>query len=131
MPLIVALRDQLAPDTLIIGNGDVRDRQHGLELIEKTSCDGIMIGRGVFHNPYAFEETPRTHGREELLDLLKLQLQLFEEAATIEPRKFKPLKRFFKIYIRDFEGASELRHQLMQTHTIEEVRAILAALPRQ
>ncbi len=128
MPRIIELRDSLASETLIVGNGDVRDRQHGLELIDRTGCDGIMIGRGIFHNPYAFEKTPVLHSREELLGLLKLQLQLFEEAAIIEPRKFEPLKRFFKIYIRDFDGASELRHHLMQTHTIDEVREVIASL---
>jgi tRNA-dihydrouridine synthase len=54
MPDIVALRDEIAPQTLIIGNGDVRDREHGLELISTTGCDGVMIGRGVFANPFCF-----------------------------------------------------------------------------
>ena len=48
------LRDSLSPETLIVGNGDVRDRAHGLELAEQHGLDGIMIGRGVFDNPYAF-----------------------------------------------------------------------------
>lgn len=128
MPSIVKLRDQLAPDTLIVGNGDVRNRQHGIELVEKTSCDGIMIGRGIFHNPYAFEKESRTHSREELLSLLNLQLNLFEQTDKIEPRKFEPLKRFFKIYIRDFDGASELRHRLMQTKSVDEVNQILLTI---
>jgi tRNA-dihydrouridine synthase len=125
---IVKMRDSCAPDTLIIGNGDVRNRQQGLELIKKTGCDGIMIGRGIFHNPYSFEKEPREHSREELLSLLTLQLQLFQDTSTIESRKFEPLKRFFKIYIRDFEGASELRHQLMQTKSIDEVCQILLTI---
>lgn len=122
---IVKLRDGINKDTRIIGNGDVRDYSHGLELVHQTDCDGIMIGRGIFHNPFAFEHTPQSHSRDELLGLLKLQLALFEQADTIEHRKFEPLKRFFKIYIRDFEGAGELRHQLMQTKSIEEVYPLL------
>ena len=123
---VVRLRDKLAPQTLIIGNGDVTDRQHGLELAKTYGVDGIMIGRGVFHNPFAFEVSPREHSREELLELLDFQLQLFDEVAKTEPRKFDPLKRYFKIYARDFAGASELRDKLMHTKSTDEVRAILA-----
>lgn len=45
---VTALRDQIAPDTVIIGNGDVRDRAHGEQLAAETGVDGIMIGRGIF-----------------------------------------------------------------------------------
>ncbi len=123
---IKKLRDEIAPQTLLTINGDIRDRQHGLELAEKYGVDGIMIGRGVFHNPFAFEAEKREHSREELISLLNLQLDLFDKySEELEPRKFEPLKRFFKIYIRDFPGASELREQLMHTKSTDEVRAIL------
>jgi tRNA-dihydrouridine synthase len=124
---IKKLRDEIAPQTLLTINGDIKDRQHGLELVEKYGVDGIMIGRGIFHNPFAFETEKREHSREELLALLSLQLDLFDKySEELEPRKFEPLKRFFKIYIRDFPGASELREQLMHTKSTDEVRAILA-----
>jgi tRNA-dihydrouridine synthase len=124
---IKALRDEIAPQTLLTINGDIRDRQHGEELIEQYGVDGVMIGRGVFTNPFAFEINKREHNREELLDLLRLQLDLFDKyTAELEPRKFDPLKRFFKIYVRDFPGASELREQLMHTKNTDEVRALLA-----
>jgi tRNA-dihydrouridine synthase len=123
---IKKLRDEIAPQTLLTINGDIRDRQHGLELTEKYGVDGIMIGRGVFHNPFAFETEKHEHSREELISLLNLQLDLFDKySEELEPRKFEPLKRFFKIYIRDFPGASELREQLMHTKSTDEVRAIL------
>ncbi len=123
---IKKLRDEIAPQTLLTINGDIRDRQHGEELVKKYGVDGIMIGRGIFHNPFAFETTPRQHSREELLSLLTLHLDLFDKYSTeLEPRRFEPLKRFFKIYVRDFPGASELREQLMHTKTTAEARAVL------
>lgn len=127
IPAIKQLRDEIAPQTLLTINGDIRDRQHGEELAKEYGVDGVMIGRGVFHNPFAFEQSPREHSREELLDLLRLQLDLFDKySAELEPRRFEPLKRFFKIYVRDFPGASDLREQLMHTKSTDEVRAILA-----
>ena len=127
MSEIKALRDEVAPQTILIGNGDVRDRAHALELIDRTGIDGIMIGRGIFHNPFAFEMEPLVHTREELLGLLRLQLDLYEKYKDLTGRPFDTLKRFFKIYIRDFEGASMLRDQLMHTHSTDEVRAVIDA----
>lgn len=128
MPDIKRLRDEIAPQTMLVGNGDVRDRNHGLKLVEQTGIDGIMIGRGIFHNPYAFETVPTVHSRQELLGLLSLQLDLFDQASAVQPRKYDPLKRFFKIYVRDFENAAELRDQLMHTKTTAEARSVIYKL---
>jgi len=60
------------------------------------------------------------------LDLLRLHLDLFDKySEEFEPRPFRPLRRFFKICVRDFSGASELRNQLMETESTDEVRALL------
>ncbi|HDJ3947715.1 TPA: tRNA-dihydrouridine synthase [Staphylococcus aureus] len=119
------LRDEIAPNTLLTINGDIPDRKTGLELAEKYGIDGVMIGRGIFHNPFAFEKEPREHTSKELLDLLRLHLSLFNKYEKDEIRQFKGLRRFFKIYVRGIRGASELRHQLMNTQSIAEARALL------
>lgn len=125
IPEIKKLRDEVAPQTLLTINGDIPNRQVGLELVEKYDVDGVMIGRGVFKNPFAFEKEPKEHSSEELIDLLRLHLDLFDKYSEMEPRLFKPLRRFFKIYIKGFPGASELRHQLMDTNSTDEVRVLL------
>ncbi|HDE5768783.1 TPA: tRNA-dihydrouridine synthase [Staphylococcus aureus] len=119
------LRDEIAPNILLTINGDIPDRKTGLELAEKYGIDGVMIGRGIFHNPFAFEKEPREHTSKELLDLLRLHLSLFNKYEKDEIRQFKSLRRFFKIYVRGIRGASELRHQLMNTQSIAEARALL------
>lgn len=124
---IVKLRDEIAPNTLITINGDIGDQQHGEYLAKHYGIDGIMIGRGIFHNPFAFENEKREHSRDELIGLLKTHLELHDKySAEIEPRKFDPLKHFFKIYVRNFHGASELREKMMHAKSTDEVRAILA-----
>lgn len=125
IPRVVELRDALAPQTLITINGDIQDRQMGLELAEKYGVDGIMIGRGIFKNPFAFEKEAREHSSEELIALLRLQLDLQDQYAQIIPRSITGLHRFFKIYVKGFPGANDLRVQLMNTKTTDEVRAIL------
>ncbi len=53
---VVKLRDKVAPNTLIIGNGDVSDMNDGIEKCHQTHCDGIMIGRALFGNPWIFNK---------------------------------------------------------------------------
>lgn len=125
IPEIKALRDEIAPNTLLTINGDIPDRQVGLELAEKYGIDGVMIGRGIFKNPFAFEKVPKEHSPEEYLDLLKLQLDLQDKYAEELPRSMSGLHRFFKIYVKGFRGAGELRNQLMNTKSTDEVRSLL------
>jgi tRNA-dihydrouridine synthase len=125
IPDIVALRNEVSPETLLVINGDVRDRAHGLEFFEQYGVDGVMIGRGIFTNPYAFSDRAEKPTHEELLSLLHEQLNLFDVYQPQMGRPFETLKRFFKIYIRDFDGASDLRDRLMHTKSTDEVRAIL------
>ncbi|MBX4383234.1 tRNA-dihydrouridine synthase, partial [Mycobacterium tuberculosis] len=110
IPEIKKLRDEVAPDTLLTINGDIPDRQVGLELAEKYGIDGVMIGRGIFKNPFAFEKEAKEHSSKELLDLLRLHLDLHDQYAGLELRPYTGLHRFFKIYVRSFKGAGELRN---------------------
>lgn len=126
IPEIKQLRDEIAPNTLLTINGDIPDYETGMELVNKYGVDGVMIGRGIFKNPFAFEKNPREHSSEELLDLFRLHLDLYDEySKKLELRPFIALRRFFKIYVRGFKGASELRNELMSTNSTDEVRALL------
>lgn len=126
IPQIMEIRDRIAPQTLITINGDIPDRQTGLQLAEQYGVDGIIIGRGIFKNPFAFEKEPKTHTPQELLGLLELQLDLQDHYANLVPRSIVGLHRFFKIYVKGFPGASDLRVKLMGTKSTDEVREILA-----
>ncbi len=124
IPDIVKLRDKTAPNTKLIINGDIKNRQEAEKLYQKyPEIDGFMIGRGVFTNPYCF--TNHTPSREDLMSLLNLHLDLFDKACKEKYYSFEPLKHFFKIYLNNFPGASNLRAKLMETHSTTEVRKIL------
>lgn len=124
------LRDEIAPDTLIIGNGDVRDRQHGLELAQKYQLDGIMIGRGLFHDPFAFTETSPwpDHTPDQKINLYKRQVELFAATWQGGERPIHTLNKFCKIYVNGFDGAKEFREQLMSAKTTQELLKSLAEL---
>ena len=221
---IIKLRDEIAPQTLLTINGDIRDRDHGEELARQhPGLNGVMIGRGIFSDPFCFACTgarashktirdphevaqifsemplasnastaappaleavehsriasapaersrsissgdasekstpaqergagdagfaddvrgvsettrkeyseevkiPVADHKQELIKLLNYHLNLFDHYQPTLGRPFETLKRFFKIYIRDFDGAKELRDQLMHTTSTDEVRQIL------
>lgn len=121
------LRDEMKLNTLIVGNGDVENRSHGLRLVARYGLDGIMIGRGLFHDPYAFAAVSPwpTIGREERIGLFGQHVRLFTETWQSGERPIHTLNKFCKIYINGFDGAKELREELMAASSAEELLLIL------
>ena len=117
----VEIRDEIAPNTLIVGNGDVENYQQTKEKVKEYGVDGVMIGRGIFTNPWAFEKEAKEHTKEEYLSLLLKHTKLFK-ATWEEKKNFAIMKKFFKIYVRNFDGANELRQKLMRCENYAQVK---------
>lgn len=117
------LRDKLSPDTIIIGNGDVMTRDQGQELVKKYRVDGIMIGRGVFNDPFAFADSSpwETYTKEQRIALYRRHVELFIDTYRHDERKVHGLYKFCKIYINGFDGAKELRERLMSAGSAQEL----------
>lgn len=121
---VVRLRNEMGIKTKIIGNGDVESIEQGRELAEKYELDGVMIGRGVFKNPWVFNQIQIPNDKCQSIKLLKKHLDLYEKIFS-EMKPYEPMKRFFKIYIQGFEGAAELREKLMETKNYQTARGVL------
>ena len=121
---VVELRNQLAPGTMIVGNGDVENRTHGLALAAETGVDGIMIGRGIFHDIFAFDNELPEASPEEMIRILLMHLDRYE-AEWGDEKSFQILKKFFKIYVNGWPGASILRAKLMESNDPATVRELL------
>jgi nifR3 family TIM-barrel protein len=120
----VELRNSLSPETLIHGNGDVYSIEDSFTKMRDYHVDGVMIGRGIFHNPWFFNKNADEKLPEEKLDLLWIHTQLFTETWG-KGKNFATLKRFFKIYTNGFPGAHQIRARLMETNSTEEVKVVL------
>ncbi len=117
---VIKLRDEISPNTIIIGNGDVCDYADGIKKVKKYKVDGIMIGRGIFHDITAFSKSAKELTVFERCDILIIHLNLFDETfGKLKPLKI--MKKFIKIYISGFEGAAELRARLMELKTKSEI----------
>lgn len=154
---VVALRDKLAPDTVIIGNGDVTSLVDGAAKARATGADGVMVGRALFGNPWFFDASrevvatlPKKHvfaklpfiGKyfetrrkaavsavspittQERLTVMVEHTKLFMELLG-DIKSFSIMKKHYKAYCTGFTGAKELRMELMEARSVEEVEAIV------
>lgn len=125
------LRDRVAPATKIVGNGDVMTLEQGEELAKTHNLDGIMIGRGIFHDPFFFSRARpwkwENYDITSKINLYKKHVELFAETWQHNERPIHVLNKFCKIYINGFDGAKELREQLMAAGSADELIRILTA----
>ena len=126
---IVKLRDKLAPSTKIVLNGDIENRCHGEELAAKYGVDGLMIGRGIFHDPFAFAGNSQWNAMDadQKIGLFVKHLQLFKATWPNGERSYQTMNKFAKIYINGFDGAKAIREQIMQTNSVDEALELIAS----
>lgn len=127
---VVALRDELAPNTVIVGNGDVASVPDGLEKAAASGVDGLMVGRGIFKNLWLFDPTidPDTIPLAERLDLLATHIRLWRDTWAGYSKHFDTLKKLYKSYFAGVPFGAEMRIELMALHTVEETLAAIAAM---
>jgi tRNA-dihydrouridine synthase len=122
------MRDSIAPNTLMVGNGDVKNREQGNELAEKYKLDGIMIGRGIFDDPFTFDNKSQwqNYTKEQKIELYKKQVELFLKTWSNNERKIETLNKFCKVYINGFDGAKEMREKLMSAKSADQLLDLLS-----
>jgi len=126
MKEVIKLRDEISPNTVIIGNGDVQSVAQGKALASKYGCDGIMVGRGAYGTPDFFLNAPIKKDKATKIKMLIEHLELFDEMLLKKDyKKYHVMKKHFKAYIAGWHGAKELRAKLMQTNTPEEAANML------
>ncbi len=121
----VKLRDQYAPETVIIGNGDILNPKQAQNAHTIYGVDGVMIGTGIFQNPWLFEKNPKEHTRRESLELLLKHAKLYADTYPGE-RRFVAMRKYFKIYVRNFFGANAFLKQLMETKNVSQVEQFVS-----
>jgi tRNA-dihydrouridine synthase len=128
---LIALRDRIAPLTCVLGNGDIASLEEGRQRAAESGFDGVMIGRGIFGNPWVFTEAGRAPDlRTRLMGMVE-HTELYEKLYRSKPvgerqlKNFDVMKKHFKAYCSDFDGAKELRIKLMETENAAQVRALV------
>lgn len=106
-----------------IGNGDVKNIGEAQEKAQKYNCDGVMIARGAYGNPWFFNNEEKDISVKEKISALIEHIELFEKLC--KHKNFSVMKKHFKAYISGFSGAKELRMELMKADYFLSVVKIL------
>lgn len=128
---VVKIRDTLRGpqgdkcDTIILGNGDVTTLEEAQDRVDTYGVDGVMIGRGIFANPWLFSGRKiEDISLEERLETLLEHTRLFDEFFG-DTKNFLKLRKHFSNYVRGLKGAKQLRMKLVETHNRQEVESII------
>lgn len=117
----VEIRNELGSQTLIFGNGDVKNLAEAQAKIDETGADGVMLGRAIFGNPWLFNES-RPPLRERLRVMIE-HTKLYEE--LLPHKSFFIMKKHYKAYVNGFDGAAELRSELMNAPDAATIEVIV------
>ena len=121
MKRIVQIRNEMKKKTLILGNGDVLNLEDAKRKVEETGCDGVMLGKAIFGNPWLFAE--KVPSIKEKLEVMIEHTKLFEKMLSGH-KNFAIMKKHYKAYVNGFDGAKELRVKLMEAENALQVENI-------
>jgi len=116
----------------VIGNGDVKTPEDAKRMVDETGCDGVMVGRGSFGNPWLFgranrllagldpgpEPTPREKIDTAIVHLHDLAKKKGDYAATL-------MRKHIAWYVRGLYDNSALSRDVNHAKSNAEVEELL------
>ncbi|MEW5794887.1 MAG: tRNA-dihydrouridine synthase [Candidatus Zixiibacteriota bacterium] len=129
MPAIVA--QARGSGVLILGNGDIKSIEQATRVTDETGCDGVMIGRAIFGNPWLFNRSRRlaSISLDELLKTMLVHCRLYDEVFN-DDKKFLVMRKHLMAYASGFPGAKDLRMSLEKVFSTADVIAAVEAFRR-
>lgn len=123
---VVEMVKKSGKEILVIGNGDVLNLEDGMIKAKESGADGVMFGRAIFGNPWLFDadKNPADISIKEKLMVMVEHTKLFEKLLGKE-KNFAIMKKHYKAYAHGFDGAKELRIDLMNATNAKEVEGIV------
>jgi len=116
---------------LILGNGDIRTLDEAERKAAETGCDGIMLGRAIFGNPWLFNRAvgPNDITLADRFAAMIEHARLYEQMFTGE-KNFLMMRKHLMAYGSGFPGAKEFRVSLEQINCAADVEAAIAAFSK-
>lgn len=116
----------------VIGNGDIFSAEDGLEMLAKTGCDAIMIGRGCQGNPWLFQQIKQGINQELIRvpsasEKIDLAISHLEKLAAYKGERcaVKEMRKHMGWYIKGLKNATEIRRIINTLNTKSEVAEVL------
>ena len=122
----------------VLANGDVTTAEGALELLEKTGCDGVMIGRGALGDPWLFERVRAALLGEEMpaeptlnQRMAALRRQIYEMCEEKGEWLAMPQARSQAMhYMKGLRGAASLRRYCSMLEHFTDVDKLIDAVYR-
>jgi len=117
----------------VIGNGDVRSPQDGLQMMDETGCAGVMIGRAALGNPWMLERTVSYMRTGELapepalterLDVLEQHIRAAVDEYG-EQRATRMMRKHAAWYLRGIPNAASIRNRVFSATTLVQYLNII------
>ncbi len=126
----VVLRNQTGNSTRMIGNGEVFSYSDAMNRISTYGVDGVMVGTGVFKNPWMFNSKPVDIDINHRIELMRKHIRLYQNTWG-NGKDYNVLKRFFKIYLNGFSNAAHWRDAFMRAHGYDEALKLIISMENQ
>ncbi len=118
----------------VLGNGDIFAAADAEEMMARTGCDGVVVGRGCLGRPWLFAELSAQLRGEELTaqpTLGEVTSIIYRHAELLaqhdgEERAARDLRKHMGWYLRGFPVGGELRASLAKISSLTELREKLA-----
>ena len=130
---IAAVREALPAHIPVIGNGDVCDAASYRDMIARTGCDGVAIGRAALGDPWVFARiradmtgdtfTPPTEADRRREAMILARDIVGEHGDSAAARECRGRVAHFLTGVR---GAAAMRGRIHQAESLPEIEAILS-----
>lgn len=111
-------------DIPILGNGDIKHPDDVKRMLELTNAKGVLVGKATYGNPWFFSGKDEADITKE--DRINVLIEHTTKFVELNPSEgaFVQMRKHFGWYIKGFDGAKELRMQLMQANSLEDLYKI-------
>ena len=112
----------------VFGNGDVFTAGDGLRMFKETNCDGLMLARGAYGNPWLFtqlraalegKDIPAVTAEEKLQQIILHATALVDFKG--EKIAIREMRSHASAYIKGLPRASEYREKFHRLETLREM----------
>ncbi|PZU46266.1 MAG: tRNA dihydrouridine synthase DusB [Arsenicicoccus sp.] len=121
----------------VLGNGDIWSAEDALAMVERTGCDGVVVGRGCLGRPWLFTDLAAAFAGSsvrveptlrEVCRVLRRHAELLAEFHDDEGHGCRDIRKHIAWYTKGFRVGGQLRHELGLVHTLADLDRLIDTL---
>lgn len=135
----IARLKETVPEIPVLGNGDIWSAEDAVRMMDRTGCDGVVVGRGCLGRPWLFGDLVAAFAPDggagsarptlkEVAAVMRRHAELLVEWLEDEERGVIDFRKHVAWYTKGFSVGSEMRKRLAITSSLAELDDLLAEL---